>query len=73
VVMPVVSEHFVMLRRSLLYTGVTRGRRLVVLVGSRKALELAVANVDDGHRNSGLGPRLRDLLRSGGAAALADG
>jgi exodeoxyribonuclease V alpha subunit len=73
VVMPVVSEHFVMLRRSLLYTGVTRGRRLVVLVGSRKALELAVANVDDGHRNSGLGARLRDLLRSGGAAALADG
>jgi exodeoxyribonuclease V alpha subunit len=64
VVMPVVTDHFLMLKRSLLYTGVTRGKRLVVLVGTRKALELAVANDDDGHRNSALADRLRDLVRA---------
>jgi exodeoxyribonuclease V alpha subunit len=61
VVLPVVTEHFVMLKRSVLYTGITRGKRLVVVVGSRKALELAIGNADDGHRNSGLRERLRDL------------
>lgn len=66
VVMPVATEHFMMLRRSLLYTGITRGKRLVVLVGSRKALEMAVRNADDGHRNSALGERLRDCLRRDG-------
>lgn len=66
VVMPVATEHFMMLRRSLLYTGITRGKRLVVLVGSRKALEMAVRNADDRQRNSGLGERLRDCLRSDG-------
>ncbi len=63
VVMPVTTDHFLMLRRSVLYTAITRGRRLVVLVGSRKALELAVQNQDDGRRYSGLTERLRDLLR----------
>jgi exodeoxyribonuclease V alpha subunit len=64
VVMPVATEHFLMLRRSLLYTGITRGKRLVVVVGSRKALEMAVRNAEDGHRNSGLSERLRDLGRA---------
>lgn len=66
VVLPVVTEHFMMLRRSLLYTAITRGRKLVVAVGSRRALELAVKNVDDGHRNTGLCERLRDLVRGDG-------
>lgn len=66
VVIPVVTEHFLMLRRSLLYTAITRGRRLVVAIGSRRALELAVKNADDGHRNSGLCERLRDLVRGSG-------
>jgi exodeoxyribonuclease V alpha subunit len=66
VVMPVVTDHFLMLRRSLLYTGITRGKRLVVLVGSKKALEMAVRNDDDGHRHSGLCERLRDLVRGDG-------
>ena len=66
VVMPVTTDHFMMLRRSLLYTGITRGKRLVVLVGSRKALEIAVHNADNGHRNSGLCERLRDQLRGDG-------
>jgi exodeoxyribonuclease V alpha subunit len=66
VVIPVVADHFLMLRRSVLYTAITRGRNLVVLVGSRKALELAVKNADDGHRFSGLKERLQDLARAEG-------
>ena len=44
VVVPLLSQHYVMLQRNLLYTAMTRARKLLVLVGSRKALELAVAN-----------------------------
>lgn len=66
VVMPVSTDHFLMLRRSLLYTAVTRGKRLVVLVGSRRALEMATTNNDDGQRWSGLCERLRDLVRRDG-------
>jgi exodeoxyribonuclease V alpha subunit len=43
VVIPVSTQHYPMLQRNLIYTGVTRGRRLVVLVGQRKALAIAVA------------------------------
>jgi exodeoxyribonuclease V alpha subunit len=66
VVMPVTTDHFLMLKRSVLYTGITRGKKLVVLVGTRKALEMAIKNDDDGQRNSGLCERLRDLLRGDG-------
>lgn len=66
VVLPLVNEHFLMLRRSLLYTAITRGKRLVVVVGSRKALEMATRNDNDGQRHSGLCERLRDLLRGDG-------
>jgi exodeoxyribonuclease V alpha subunit len=69
VVIPVTTDHFMMLRRALLYTAVTRGKRLVVVVGSRRALEMAVANQDDGQRFSGLKDRLLDLVRDGGAGA----
>jgi exodeoxyribonuclease V alpha subunit len=58
VVVPVHTQHFVMLQRNLLYTAVTRGKRLVVLVGSRKALGLAVRNADVTLRCSGLAYRL---------------
>ncbi len=44
VVVPLVTQHYVMLQRNLLYTAVTRGKKLVVLVGSRKALAMAVRN-----------------------------
>jgi exodeoxyribonuclease V alpha subunit len=63
VVIPLVTDHFPMLKRSLLYTAITRGKKLVVLVGSPKALEMAVKNHDDGARWSGLLERLRDFLR----------
>jgi exodeoxyribonuclease V alpha subunit len=59
VVIPLHTQHFKMLQRNLLYTAVTRGKRLVVLVGSRQALELAVRNVDTSRRYSLLEQRLR--------------
>jgi exodeoxyribonuclease V alpha subunit len=58
VVMPVHTQHYVMLRRNLLYTGLTRGKKLVVLVGTRQALERAVRNQDDTRRCSLLRTRL---------------
>jgi len=53
-----------MLHRNLIYTGITRGRRLVVLVGQREALAAAVRTVQAGQRWS----RLGDRLRRGGCA-----
>jgi exodeoxyribonuclease V alpha subunit len=60
VVMPLHTQHYLMLQRNLLYTGITRGRRLVVLVGSRKALELAVRRQDTARRYSALCRRLQE-------------
>lgn len=54
VVMPVHTTHFKMLQRNLLYTGVTRGKRCVVLVGTKKALNIAVGASDAGSRSTGL-------------------
>jgi exodeoxyribonuclease V alpha subunit len=48
VVIPVLTQHYPMLQRNLLYTGVTRGKRLVVLVGQKKAVAIAVRNVSGG-------------------------
>jgi len=59
VVIPLTSGHHIMLRRNLLYTGLTRGRRLVVLVGSARALEAAVANNREQVRRSNLARKLR--------------
>jgi exodeoxyribonuclease V alpha subunit len=60
VVIPLHTQHFLMLQRNLLYTGITRGKKLVVLVGSRKALAAAVQRQDTGRRYSGLCRRLQD-------------
>ena len=46
-VIPVLTQHYAMLKRNLLYTGVTRGKRLVVLVGQKKAVAIAVRNASD--------------------------
>ncbi|HVS37803.1 MAG TPA: ATP-dependent RecD-like DNA helicase, partial [Gemmataceae bacterium] len=54
VVLPLHTQHFLMLQRNLLYTGLTRGKRLVVLVGARKALETAVRRQDTMRRCSRL-------------------
>lgn len=62
VVIPLVTGHRVMLQRNLLYTAITRARRLVVLVGSRRALSMAVERADQAFRRSALDPRLRTEL-----------
>ncbi|MFI9465652.1 SF1B family DNA helicase RecD2 [Streptomyces xiamenensis] len=58
VVVPVTTSAWMMLQRNLLYTAVTRAKRLVVLVGSRRALEQAVRSVSAGRRFTGLDMRL---------------
>ncbi|MCY4237993.1 MAG: ATP-dependent RecD-like DNA helicase [Rhodospirillaceae bacterium] len=55
VVIPVLTQHYAMLKRNLLYTGITRGKRLVVLVGQKKAVAIAVRNASDRRRWSKLG------------------
>jgi hypothetical protein len=59
VIIPVLTQHYAMLQRNLLYTGVTRGKRLVVLVGQKKAVATAVRNVSGRRRWSKLGEWLR--------------
>ncbi len=64
VIIPVTTQHYPMLQRNLLYTGVTRGKRLVVLLGQKKAIMIAVKNVSGRRRWS----KLREWL-SGPRAA----
>jgi exodeoxyribonuclease V alpha subunit len=63
VVVPLLGEHHVMLRRNLLYTAVTRAKRLCVIVGDRKALLRAVLRGDAAERFTGLTLRVRRALR----------
>lgn len=58
VVMPILMTHFVMLQRNLLYTGITRAKKVLVLIGSKKALAYAVHNVTVSQRNTKLKERL---------------
>jgi exodeoxyribonuclease V alpha subunit len=59
VIVPVAMQHYLLLQRNLIYTAITRGRKMVVLVGQKKALGLAVRNNQTGERFSGLLERLR--------------
>ncbi len=61
VVIPLMSQHYVMLQRNLIYTGVTRGRKLVILVGESKALAMAVNNNRMRKRHTRLAERLQGL------------
>lgn len=58
VVMPILMNHYVMLQRNLLYTGITRAKKILVLVGTKKALSYAVKNVTVTKRNTMLKERL---------------
>jgi exodeoxyribonuclease V alpha subunit len=58
VIMPLITRHYVMLQRNLLYTAVTRAQHLVILIGTQKALGLALANDRPRMRRSGLARRL---------------
>ncbi len=60
VVIPILTQHYVMLQRNLIYTAITRGKKLVVLVGSSKALAIAVRNNKTAHRYGMLKQRLAD-------------
>jgi exodeoxyribonuclease V alpha subunit len=61
VIIPVLTQHYAMLQRNLLYTGVTRGKRLVVLVGQKKGVAIAVRNVSGRRRWS----KLAEWLHAG--------
>mgnify|MGYP002035277572 FL=1 len=54
-VIPIMMQHYMMLRRNLLYTGITRGRQLVVLVGEKRAIGMAVKGKVEDRRWSKLG------------------
>jgi len=64
VVVPVLTQHYMMLQRNLLYTAVTRAKRLVVLVGTPRAIAIAVRNDRVAQRYSGLVERLRAWRRA---------
>jgi len=55
VVLPILTQHYIMLQRNLLYTAVTRGRRLVCLIGTKQALAIAIRNATRAERHSALG------------------
>ena len=59
VVIPIHQTHYLMLRRNLIYTAITRAERVCILVGTRSALAQAVRNEDERHRFSRLADRLR--------------
>ena len=58
VIIPIMMQHFVLLQRNLLYTAITRGKELVVIIGSRKALLTALKNDSPQKRLSRLADRL---------------
>jgi len=60
---PVLTQHYPMPQRNLLYTGVTRGKHLVVLVGQKKAVTIAVRNASSRRRWS----KLNEWLRRSGS------
>jgi exodeoxyribonuclease V alpha subunit len=61
VIIPVLIQHYMLLQRNLIYTAVTRGRSLVVLVGTRKALAIGIGNNKTDARYTHLGYRLREV------------
>ena len=60
VVIPLLTQHYMMLQRNLLYTAVTRARKMVVLVGSKRAIGMAVNNNRIAQRNTKLALRVAD-------------
>jgi exodeoxyribonuclease V alpha subunit len=63
VVLPLHTQHYVMLQRNLLYTAITRGKKLVVIVGTKRALAIAVKNARPRERFTLLAERLRETLQ----------
>jgi hypothetical protein len=74
------TQHYILLQRNLIYTAITRGRRLVVLVGTRRALAMAVARNDQHKRYTGLcqtpdgrGAKGKGILMMAETVQLAEG
>ena len=59
VILPVVTQHYMLLQRNLIYTGITRAKKLVILIGTKKALSIAVRNNKPQRRYTLLSERLR--------------
>jgi exodeoxyribonuclease V alpha subunit len=68
--MPLATQHYPMLERNLLYTGVTRGKQLVVLIGQPKALAIAVRTIKSMRRLTNLAARLRQGEKVAGKSEL---
>lgn len=60
VIIPVMTQHYLLLQRNLLYTGITRAKEMVILVGTKKALWIAIKNNKTFHRNTSLKERLKN-------------
>jgi len=60
VIIPVTTQHYLLLQRNLLYTGITRAKEMVILVGTKKALWIAIKNNKTFHRNTSLKERLKN-------------
>lgn len=61
VIIPVMTQHYLLLQRNLLYTGITRAKEMVILVGTKKALWIAIKNNKTFHRNTSLKERLKNI------------
>ena len=62
VIMPVTTQHYLLLQRNLLYTGITRAKEMVILIGTKKALWIAIKNNKTFHRNTLLNERLKEMV-----------
>ena len=71
VVMPVLMTHYVMLQRNLIYTGITRAKKICVLVGTKKALSFAIRNLSVLKRNTKLKERLNALEGQSAKVSMA--
>lgn len=63
VIIPVMTQHYLLLQRNLLYTGITRAKEMVILIGTKKALWIAIKNNKTFHRNTSLKERLREISK----------
>jgi exodeoxyribonuclease V alpha subunit len=61
VVVPILTQHYMLLQRNLLYTAITRAKELIVLVGTKRAIAIAVRNDKIAKRNSRLAVRLNGV------------
>jgi exodeoxyribonuclease V alpha subunit len=64
VVIPFTMQHYMMLQRNLLYTGITRAKKVLVLIGTKKAIGFAVRNNKVTERNTGLAERLKEMYEA---------